>query len=183
MKLIEEYIKRHNIETTYAEYVRSGHVFHWCDEMEMWQVLKILWRQEPLWHPGHYKVRNFFFRHNGHQGHVLTSGFEIDVDWGDYEKFFREWAKGSKRITSNKSEATIAAWEASLFGWDGYLSRHATDESFFRTIDSDLDTDDRVEAIMYFIRSLRGCDFYDFWKREMTPMIKSHCDWIAKLEV
>ena len=85
-------------------------------------------------------------------------------------------------MASDRSEAIIAAWEASLFGWDGHMARHATDESFFRTIDPDLGIKDRVEAIMHFIHVLRHGDFHDFWRREISPMLEFHCDWIAKLK-
>lgn len=181
MKLIEEYLQRHNISVAYAEYVHNGFVFYMLEDV--WRVLRIHWRQDPLWHPGYYQLKDFSFRHDGYnQRGALAAGRDWRVNWDEYEEHMRGWAHKANRVTSDRSEAIVAAWEGSLFGWDGYLARHATDESFFRTIDTDLSVADRVEAIIHFIQVLGYGDFHDYWRHEMNPMIDAHCDWIAKLK-
>lgn len=183
MKIVEEYLNRHNHEIAYAKFVQCGSVFFKQAEDDRWNLMNIQWRQEPMWHPGNYRItqrqalKGTFDRRVG-----LRKYNEDIVEWKDYETYLRKWLSNMKGITENKLEATVAAWEVALFCCEHDMAAHAIDERVFQSVDVSLSTLERAEIIeklqVQFANSYSM--FAELW-RSLRMEVQNHCNWLVAL--
>ena len=184
MKLVEEYLKRHEHKVPYAEFVQCGSAFYKEVEDTRWKLVNIQWRQEPMWHPGTYRITHRYVAKKGpfENGSGFRKYDEATIDWKDYEPYLREWLPTLKDLTKNRLDATVAAWELALFCFDDVLSCHAADERVFQSVDADLPSLRRAEIIEHlqvrFANSHRG--FADLW-RSLRSEVQNHCNWLVAL--
>jgi len=145
MNIAQEYMHRHKLNVPVVKHVQHGSLFFKEPDRKQWGIIAIDWQSADI-HPGKYSFNLLFPTHDSDHRHFKNSSFQIY--WDEYESHFIKLQKQKTIFPSTEEEVYLAAWQIFCFICDTHMSRYATYDSFYKSLDPKLTIVDRYKNLM-----------------------------------
>lgn len=183
MRLLEEYIKRHNINFLPVYHVsRSNIILKRHSRPQI--VLNIKWEEEEN-RPGYYTFNYFSPNHNGYLNEKYFTQLNENnyYKYNEYASFIMRWVKNLDFTPVEPNHVKLAIWEMFLLCFDSWIAKNNLEESVFAVIDLSLTEAARFAAIDNFFDYLKNHHHFvwEIYNFEFQKHEYNYADWLVEL--
>ena len=176
MKLIEEYLKRHDLNVPMI-YRQNNLVLFTKQKNEFPYHIHNLHLHKQQGHPNVYRMTVSRPIHNGFKGDKFVERLsEDEIPWEDYEASVVGMANKKSLALSNPMDIGLAAWEMFIHVYDSILVSYANNDAFYSTIDPNLSAEKRYENYKTVYAHFDGIKQTDGFRRELEKWMSNY--WI-----
>lgn len=200
MRLIEEYLARHNITNVpLAHHCSNGTLLLEASDEKLWNsrwiLLSIEWVEDDF-RPGKYKIEISTPVHDSYVEDFCEKSLFLKqqkivpshIKWQDYEDFIFEWVKSFKgfRPIREQRDIVLTAWEMFVFMYDGWFIKQSSElkQKLFETLDKEIPYETRYsnyQDVAVFL-SFHHPSVMRCWKYDVLAVVlQNHADWLAHL--
>ena len=153
MRLIEEYVNRHNLNCLIAPYTYSS-VCTTVRSKEYAYLLEISFYKYPIYYPGKYRISKVLF-----EGEFISNvKFKMDspyifdyqigateiscTSWSDFPLFLSDWGMMEKDsyIPVNYKEFVLELWKLFVKSYQRKLSPYATNDDLVKSLEDNVNS-------------------------------------------